>query len=68
MYTFGKWDNFEQERQCTYNVIFRRFPATKKLKLKNNNFASAGSHGKYMEYISFPWFPVVAAHDRKRLA
>jgi hypothetical protein len=26
------------------------------------------SHGKYIKYVSFPWPPVVTAHDHKRLA
>jgi hypothetical protein len=41
----------------------------KKLKLKIASPVSTGSHGKYtyMKYVSFPWSPVVAAHDRNRL-
>jgi len=27
-----------------------------------------GSRGNYIKYVSFPWLPVVAAHDRKGLA
>jgi hypothetical protein len=41
---------------------------TKKLMLQIDSTASAGSHGKYMKNVSFPWPPVVKAHDRKRLA
>jgi hypothetical protein len=40
---------------------------TKKAEEKIDSSASTGSHGKYMKYVSFPWSPVVAAHDRKRL-
>ena len=35
--------------------------------LKIDRATSSGSCGKYMKYIGFPWPPVVAAHDRKRL-
>ena len=40
----------------------------KKLTLKINSASCIGSHGKYMTYVSFPWPPVVAAHDHKGLA
>jgi hypothetical protein len=35
--------------------------------LKINIGASTRNHGQCMKYISFPWPPVVAAHNRKRL-
>jgi len=35
--------------------------------LKTNRATSAESCGKYMKYVSFPWPPVVTAHNRKRL-
>ena len=38
------------------------------LKLKIDSAASTGSSGNYMKHFCFPWPPVVAAHDRKRLA
>jgi len=41
---------------------------TKRRTLKIDSAAYTGSHGKYMKYISFPWLPVVAAHDRKTFA
>ena len=40
----------------------------KNLALKIGSAASTGSHGKYIKNVSFPWPPVVAEHDRKRLA
>jgi hypothetical protein len=39
----------------------------KKLTQEIDNVASTGSRAKYMKYVSFPWPPVVKAHDRKML-
>ena len=36
--------------------------------MKMDSAASTGGHGKQMKYVSFPWPPVVAPHDRKTLA
>jgi len=38
-----------------------------KLTLKIDSALSTGSHGKYMQNVSFPWPQVVAAHYRKSL-
>jgi hypothetical protein len=35
--------------------------------LETNKATSTGSCGKFIKYVSFPWPPVVAAHNRKRL-
>jgi len=34
---------------------------------KNHSTASNGRHSSYMKCVGFPWPPVVAAHNRKRL-
>ena len=46
------------------NSFSKIIPLTKKL---NEKAASNGSRGMFMKYVSFPWPPVVAVHDRMRL-
>jgi hypothetical protein len=53
---------------CLLIYSQKLFFLTRKLTLKIDSAASTGSHGNYSKYFSFPWLPVVAAHDRKRLA
>ena len=38
----------------------------KKVKSKIDSAACTGSHEQYMKYFSFPWPPVVVAHDRTK--
>jgi hypothetical protein len=48
---------------AAYKIIL-----TKNITLEIYSAASAGSHGKFMKYIGFPWPVVLATHARKRLA
>jgi len=41
---------------------------SKGITLNIDSAYSTGSHKTYMKYISFPWPPVVAAHERKTFA
>ena len=40
---------------------------TKELKWNTDNAVSTDNHGKFVKYINFPWFQVVAAHDLRGL-
>jgi hypothetical protein len=47
------------------------FITSKKLFFKqkaNIEIYNAASTRRHWKYVGFPWFPVVATHDRKRLA
>jgi hypothetical protein len=48
-------------------IQFEKNCLTKELMLKIHGAASTGSHGRYMKYVSFPWPPVLVAHNRKKL-
>ena len=45
----------------------RKKSINEEAQVKIDSVASTGSQGEHMN-VSFPWFPVVAAHDPKRLA
>jgi len=61
-------------RHSCQSLLFSLIPfqkngfLTKKAKVKIDSHAFAGSHGMYLKYASFPWPPLVAWNDCRRLA
>jgi hypothetical protein len=61
---------YEYGKVCLRHVLLYYQTALFKMvktHIEINSAASSGSHGKYMECVSFPWPALVAAHDHKRL-
>jgi len=53
---------------CFQKILLKKTIFNKKVRLKIDSAAFTGNHGKYNEYDSFLWPPLVAAHDHKKHA